>query len=280
MLPNFGKSLGGFPPLKSMVAAFRNYSYMTGKSSPVQSLYELCVKTFGTSSQSLTKPSPASQAICSLMDTIGPVDVGLREESFEDDRGHGVFGLNELSRTARWSQPITFLDIYDCDKFTICIFCLPTSAVIPLHDHPDMCVFSKIIYGSLHVRAYDWVEPALIRTTKGPENTTVRLAKLTVDKVMTAPCETSVLYPKLNGNVHCFTAVTPCAVLDVLAPPYLESAGRTCTYYHDYPFSTFSLQDGANLPNEKGEEYAWLAEVNSPDIYMRPGRYSGPTIHP
>lgn len=50
----------------------------------------------------------------------------------------------------------------------------------------------------------------------------VRLARLVVDKVLTAPCETSVLYPRSGGNLHCFTAVTPCAVLDVLAPPYRE----------------------------------------------------------
>lgn len=67
----------------------------------------------------------------------------------------------------------------------------------------------------------------------------VRLAKLGADKVLTAPCETSVLYPKEGGNLHCFTAVTPCAVLDVLSPPYKEDAGRKCTYYHDYPYSTF-----------------------------------------
>uniref|UniRef100_A0A7N0T1S3 cysteine dioxygenase n=1 Tax=Kalanchoe fedtschenkoi TaxID=63787 RepID=A0A7N0T1S3_KALFE len=278
MQPNFGKSLRNlavFAPLKSIIAAFSNYSGMTARRSSVQSLYELCAKTFRTS-QPLTQPSQASQALSSLMDTIGPGDVGLKDESTEDDRGHGVFGLSELSRTARWSQPITYLDLYECDKFTMCIFCFPTSAVIPLHDHPGMCVFSKILYGSLHVKAYDWVEPSLVRIVKGPENITVRLAKLVTDKVMTAPCETSVLYPKRAGNVHCFTAVTPCAVLDVLAPPYLESAGRPCTYYHDYPFSSFY---GADIPDKEGE-YAWLAEIKSPDIYMRQGRYSGPAIQP
>lgn len=67
----------------------------------------------------------------------------------------------------------------------------------------------------------------------------VRLAKLVADKVLTAPCGTSVLCPKSGGNLHCFTAVTPCAVLDILAPPYQEDAGRRCTYYYDYPYTAF-----------------------------------------
>lgn len=67
----------------------------------------------------------------------------------------------------------------------------------------------------------------------------VRLAKLSVDKVLSAPCSTSVLYPKSGGNLHCFTALTSCAVLDILTPPYEEYAGRKCTYYRDYPYSSF-----------------------------------------
>ncbi|KAG9144404.1 hypothetical protein Leryth_017534 [Lithospermum erythrorhizon] len=259
-------------PLRKLVS-------MTKKTSPpssIQALYDICKKTFTPSAP----PPPSSQSIqkiCSLLDTIGPADVGLKEENQEDDRGHGLLGLNLLSRANRWAQPITYVDIHESNGFTMCIFCFPTSAAIPLHDHPGMTVLSKVLYGSLHVKAYDWVEPPCIRKCNQLGQPTVRLAKLSVDKVLSAPCGPSILYPKTGGNLHCFTAITPCAMLDILAPPYDETAGRKCTYYHDYPYLSFGNED--EIDSNESEEYAWLAEVETPeDLHMRSGMYAGPVI--
>ncbi|KAH9330468.1 hypothetical protein KI387_002576, partial [Taxus chinensis] len=115
------------------------------------------------------------------------------------------------------------------------IFCLPTSAILPLHNHPGMTVLSKLLYGSMHIRSYDCIDPTDIQQISGPPQS--RLAKTKIDTVYTSPCETSILCPRTGGNIHSFTAVTSCAVLDVLAPPYSEKDGRHCTYYRDYPYS-------------------------------------------
>jgi cysteamine dioxygenase len=68
----------------------------------------------------------------------------------------------------------------------------------------------------------------------------VRLAKLVVDDVFRAPCDTSVLYPTTGGNMHRFTAIAPCAILDILGPPYSIEEDRDCTYYTDIPYTHHS----------------------------------------
>ncbi|KAM0979991.1 hypothetical protein ACFX13_016032 [Malus domestica] len=268
MLPKFQKAT-------DKLRTFRSHTSMARKNSKVQALYELC-QTIFTPSGSPPPSPPAIDKLCSVLDTISPADVGLKEENLDDDRGLGFFGLDQLNRVSRWAQPITYLDMYEGDSFTMCIFCFPTSSVIPLHDHPGMTVFSKILYGSLHVRSYDWVEPA--QEIKGPNYFPVKLAKLAVDKVLTAPCATSVLYPRSGGNLHNFTAVTPCAVLDILTPPYREDAGRKCTYYRDYPYTVFATENKIKIEDGKEEEYAWLAETEPDNLYMRSGNYTGPSI--
>ncbi|KAG0461347.1 hypothetical protein HPP92_021644 [Vanilla planifolia] len=247
------------------------------KRSGVQALYELCKRTF---IPGVSVSSVSIQKLCSVMDSISFVEVGL-EHVPEDDRGHGIFHSNAFkssARAARWAQPITYLHIYECDSFTIGIFCFPTSSVIPLHDHPGMTVLSKVLYGSVHVKAFDWIEPPCIIESGQSSEISVRLAKCQADMVLTAPCSTRVLYPNRGGNLHCFTAVTSVAILDVLAPPYSEFAGRSCTYYHDYPYSCFSSVKELGMDEEK-EDYVWLEKIDAPDnFYMRSGNYRGPSI--
>lgn len=56
-------------------------------------------------------------------------------------------------------------------RMQMCIFHLPTSSVIPLHDHPGMSVYSRVLYGSMHVKAYDWADPH-VQKSNGPEYST------------------------------------------------------------------------------------------------------------
>lgn len=48
--------------------------------------------------------------------------------------------------------------IFACPEYEIVIFRLPKGSVIPLHDHPLMFVFGKILFGKLKIIAFDWTD--------------------------------------------------------------------------------------------------------------------------
>ncbi|KAJ8750195.1 hypothetical protein K2173_014110 [Erythroxylum novogranatense] len=267
--------------------------------SPVQTLYDTCkdVFTFGGIG---VIPSPES------IEKLRTVLDGIKAADFDVSPDMPFFRNSSTRRT----QAIGYLHIYECDKFSIGIFCLPPSGVIPLHNHPGMTVFSKLLFGTMHIKSYDWVVEKPSDAVKHPEiqesevqqpevqelevkqseveqsepkktkvqQPGVRLAKVKVDSDFTAPCNTSILYPADGGNMHCFTALTACAVLDVLGPPYNDSEGRHCTYYLDFPYANFSV-DGLSVPVEERDSHAWLQEREKPEDLAFIGElYKGPKI--
>lgn len=64
-----------------------------------------------------------------------------------------------------------------CFYEQIGVFCFPAGTVFPLHDHPGMTVVSKLLYGSMYVKAYDWVkvENSGRQTCKNPRITSPAL---------------------------------------------------------------------------------------------------------
>ncbi|KAI3452334.1 hypothetical protein Pfo_008999 [Paulownia fortunei] len=242
------------------------------KLSPVQRLYETCKEVFADSGPGIV-PSPEKvDKLAAVLDGMTQADVGLRP--------------NLPFFSCERAPIITYLHLHECDKFSIGIFCLPPTSVIPLHNHPGMTVFSKLLFGTMHIKSCDWSNEVDKNTDGTMANAIdpkshpdgLRLAKLKVNSEFTAPCSTSILYPTDGGNMHCFTAKTACAVLDVLGPPYCDPDGRHCQYYYEFPFANFSVEN-VSVPEEEKESYAWLKEREKPeDLSVVGVSYNGPKI--
>ncbi|XP_028766908.1 plant cysteine oxidase 2 [Neltuma alba] len=236
-------------------------------SKALQELFVSCRDTFKGPG---TVPSSQDvQKLCHILDAVEPEDFGLSSE-LQFFKPGNVFKENPR---------VTYTTIYQCDNFSLCIFFLPATGVIPLHNHPGMTVFSKLLLGQMHIKSYDFVDPI----PETPENTSrpsqVKLAKLKADKVFNAPCDTSVLYPTTGGNIHEFTAITPCAVLDVIGPPYSKQDGRDCSYYRDHPYSAFSSEENRAWEEDEKGSYGWLEEIEMPENSQMDGiEYLGPPI--
>ncbi|WVZ99803.1 hypothetical protein U9M48_045050 [Paspalum notatum var. saurae] len=221
---------------------------------PMQRLFDTSRDVFANSSPGFVpRPTLSRASRGSLVHDLKPNDIGVNSS------------MSYFKHVESTCPPkATCLHFYDCSRFWFGIFCLPKSAVIPLHNHPGMTVFSKILFGSMHLKSYDWVKSSADIDDNALENSDARLAKLNTDAVFDASTETVVLYPENGGNLHCFTALTPCAVLDVMAPPYNHADGRNCTYYNETPYSNSCGEFFySQYPAGGDEQYYWLKEVHS-----------------
>ena len=126
--------------------------------------------------------------------------------------------MANLDRSCQWdSQPIC-----NTSEFSLQLFMITKGSKIPLHNHPHMWVLMRVLYGNLHIRAYNWAE----------EYPLSGLARKCCDEKMNGATPTILVEPN-NNNIHEIYAVEDCAFLDLLFPPYDPVQQRECHYYQE-----------------------------------------------
>ncbi|KAI8612266.1 hypothetical protein BC830DRAFT_1137551 [Chytriomyces sp. MP71] len=158
-------------------------------------------------------------------------------------------------------DPIEYVHIFGSEAITMCLFVLKKGATLPVHSHPNMTVFSRVIHGDLHVKTYalhpgESIHPdSTVVADKSVSTETPKAhpyqpsahaphhhhhsdlpysASLASDVIVshTAPGSGSILeINQATPNLHTFAAVSDhCVVFDLIFPPYDEDV-RPCTYF-------------------------------------------------
>lgn len=145
------------------------------------------------------------------MDAIQASDLGVK--------------LEDAARIAG-SCGLAYQDVHSDADLTLCIFVMRAGACIPMHDHPGMNVYGRLLFGKLHVLSYDMdFSVAPPRGLRG-----ACWGELQTSEVIGPSPVTFTLSPS-EGNLHELRALEDCAFFDVLSPPYDPWSGRDCTYY-------------------------------------------------
>ena len=240
--------------------------------SRMQQLFELV----SIAAESPTEPPEAClREICALMEQVTPSDLGLlRPTPSQGKQADGPCVIRTQT-------------VYESPAFDIVVFVFPAGAAIPLHDHPGMTVMSKVLYGTLGMRSFDWVEPPTRAQLEqwsieqeemeecGTEARPMiggsaegRPALRRGETVLTPEAPTFLLRPRFC-NIHAFEAAGECAVLDVLLPPYDDETGRDCHYFEAAPSSEQAQQP----------DVAMLGLIPAPaKLVIRRAAYKGPAV--
>jgi hypothetical protein len=198
---------GGFT--KNRVA--NNFkTFATNAASPLQLMYNnLSMINYCDINNVVKDPmlNPHFMACLDVMSKVSMNDLGLADYKFSVPECMSVVSL---------------------PNFHIAVFLVPRSYSLPLHDHPNMAVASKLVSGKLNVRSYSSTEG--FQLEKLNVNKALKRCILNLNTVKTHADPPWVL-SATQGNFHELSAVSDCAMLDVLLPPYDEGEGRRCKFY-------------------------------------------------
>lgn len=109
---------------------------------------------------------------------------------------------------------------------------------MPLHDHPNMCVFFRMMFGRLNYRSYDKVDEKFKYNKFSLDEYQELLAqkkrigaKLSTQTILSGP-QFMMVRPSKN-NLHEFVAEENTCFFDICLPNYTADSLRRITYFKE-----------------------------------------------
>ncbi|XP_052227270.1 2-aminoethanethiol dioxygenase-like isoform X1 [Dreissena polymorpha] len=170
--------------------------------------------------------------------------------------------------------PVTYMKIIDNNVMTVSVFILRKGSRLPLHDHPGMYGFLKVIHGSVTIDTYSPLDQSHFNMPVASlQNLHQRFGRkipafptrFENTRTFSAKDDCAILTPE-GRNIHEIYAESgTAAFLDILAPPYCterfsQDGFRPCTYYKEVEASVSNPSVRYIMPIPPPPEY-WCDEI-------------------
>jgi hypothetical protein len=147
----------------------------------------------------------------------------LNKVSFDDFFIEPEFRTKILSK-----DEVEYLDVFKNDHIHVMAIFLPPKAVYPIHDHPQMLGFSKILKGQALIIHYDIIDKEMFyKKISGLKF--CELLATQVEKTLLRDNDIDSIYPD-KGNLHSIEAVHRTVILDVMFN-YYDDSERHCSFF-------------------------------------------------
>ena len=135
-----------------------------------------------------------------------------------------------------FQQRLNRITIEGSEDYRLVLFFIRKGTVMPLHDHPNMCVFFRMLFGKMSVKTYDKTDDKY-RYNKFSLDEYYELlaqkkriaAKVSMNTVLTGP-QFMIVKPSKN-NLHEFVAEENTCFFDICLPNYTADGLRRITYF-------------------------------------------------
>ncbi|KAH9398560.1 hypothetical protein TYRP_018803 [Tyrophagus putrescentiae] len=181
--------------------------------------------------------------------------------------------LNLKAQNPAYPPPISYVNVFENDTFSLTLFGLSKHTSIPLHDHPEMNAFMKCVYGSVKVTSYsilkDVTIPRSILAQVRPVYRQNIVAAITsAEDVLTSDSFKVGSLTPLEKNIHKVKPLSDLAVIaDIISPPY--TASTNSSYYEVIDITYDSTLN---------RSITWLCQTPNADYYCETVDYTGPPI--
>lgn len=170
------------------------------------------------------------QEVKKVLDSLTLDDLGLK-----DKINHEFFSKG---------KDMKYIQIAEAEDVSCGIFAFPKGKGFDFHDHPNMLVFSKVLYGRIRHRSYDLddlpkqteLQNIFYGREKSPQDFIGTMcqdltATMKENHILEANGPGTYLLPT-QGNIHKFHPLEESLLLDLLIPGY-DFVERYCNFYDE-----------------------------------------------